>query len=374
MWAHNYGGTGPDYGYALRQTADGGYIVAGHTFSFGTANGDMYLIKLTGSGTVAWSETFGGFDSEAARAVVQCTDGGYAMAGNTNSFGAGGVDGILVKYDGAGNCLWDQTYGVAANDEFLYALAQTADGGFILTGASCADDYETSDMFLVKTDAFGNETWSRTIDYNGVEYATDVVVAAGGGYALAGVRTLYELSGDEVVSFTATMCLVKTNASGVPQWLEEYGEYAGGFALQQTGDGGYILAGQCRAWSPDPLEEPMGFAVKTDASGAEEWSREYEYRAGFCGLYDGQETSDGGYIFAGQRGSAALLLKTDDTGAETWSRAYGSGRTSTAEALSVVENAAGGFCFAGAQFLGAADDWSVYVVKTNEMGAIRSLP
>ncbi|MFA6241829.1 MAG: hypothetical protein WC655_12925, partial [Candidatus Hydrogenedentales bacterium] len=242
-WVRLHGGTNSDYGRDLKQTSDGGYIVAGTTYSFGTFNGDMCLLKTNANGYLTWSYTFGGFDFEKGYRVVQANDGGYVVAGTTTSFGAGELDACLVKVDSGGSYLWHETYGTAADDTAL-GLAKTSDGGYILTGTTVNGQNGTLDIYLVKTDADGVEDWARTIDYDGEEEGVGVVQTSDGGYAVAGGRIVLDPAADvDSPGYFARMFLVKTDGDGNPKWIQEYGEYSIGVDVCLTGDGGYVVAG-----------------------------------------------------------------------------------------------------------------------------------
>ena len=134
-WNKTYGGTKDDDAEALVQTNDGGYAVAGQTMSSGAGLEDFWLVKTDASGNMQWNKTYGGTSYDEAWALVQTTDGGYALAGRTASFGAGGYDFWLVKTDASGNMQWNKTYG-GTNDDFAFALVQTSDGGYALAGCT----------------------------------------------------------------------------------------------------------------------------------------------------------------------------------------------------------------------------------------------
>jgi hypothetical protein len=126
LWTRTYGGSDYDFAYPVQQTADGGYIVAGFTWSFGAGLCDLYLVKTNSQGYVQWTSTYGGSDYDEARSAQQTADGGYIVAGTTISFGAGGGDFYLVKTDSQGDTLWTRTYGGSSWDE-AYSVQQTAD-------------------------------------------------------------------------------------------------------------------------------------------------------------------------------------------------------------------------------------------------------
>ena len=159
-FAKTYGRTKYDYASSVQQTSDGGYIVAGYTGSFG-AGGDIFLIKTDASGNVIWAKTYGGTGYEEAFSVQQTSDGVYIVAGYTYSFGAGCRDIFLIKTDANGNVQWAKTYGGTDYDR-ASSVQQTSDGGYIVAGYTESFGVGGSDVFLVKTDANGNIQWAKT--------------------------------------------------------------------------------------------------------------------------------------------------------------------------------------------------------------------
>jgi hypothetical protein len=153
-FAKTYGGTNYDDAFSVRQTSDGGYIVAGVT-SFGAGNWDVFLLKTDANGNIIWAKTYGGTSSDIAWSVRQTSDGGYILAGLTLSFSAGEWDIFLIKTDANGNIIWTKTYG-GTDDDLAYSAQQTSDGGYIVAGETRSFGAGTWDAFLIKTDANGN--------------------------------------------------------------------------------------------------------------------------------------------------------------------------------------------------------------------------
>ena len=155
QWNQTFGGSNVyAAGYSVQQTSDGGYIMAGRKDSdsyLGIGNGgrDVFLIKTDGNGNEQWNQTFGGTDDDYARSVQQTSDGGFIIAGVTYSFGNGEQDVYLIKTDGSGNEQWNQTFG-GTDTDFGNSVKQTSDGGFIITGD------KNHSVYLIKTDGNGN--------------------------------------------------------------------------------------------------------------------------------------------------------------------------------------------------------------------------
>ena len=108
-WTKTYGGTYDDYGYSVQQDSDSGYVITGYTTSFGAGYADVYLVKTDASGDTLWTRTFGGTQGDDGYSVRQTSDGGYIIAGLTYSFGAGGSDVYLIKTNASGDTLWTRT-------------------------------------------------------------------------------------------------------------------------------------------------------------------------------------------------------------------------------------------------------------------------
>jgi len=232
QWSRTVGGNNPDYAYSIIQTTDGGYAVAGRTQSFGAGNQDMYIVKLDGSGTLQWSRTVGGTGEDGASSIIQTTDGGYAVAGYTFSFGAGLNDVYIVKLDGSGTLQWSRTVGGTGYD-YASSIIQTTDGGYVMAGYAGSGDF-----YIVKLDGSGTLQWSRTVGGTGNDFANSFIRTTDGGYAVAGVTNSFGAGGDD-------MYIVKLDSSGTLQWSRTVGgaNYDRASSIIQTTDGGYAVAG-----------------------------------------------------------------------------------------------------------------------------------
>ena len=153
-------GGGADNASSAQQTDDGGYIIAGSTFSFGAGGADFYLIKTDTLGNLLWSKTYGGTEFEEANSVVQTNDGGYIIVGFSLSFGGGGY---IIKTNLIGDTTWTKIY-LGGGSEFK-SVHQTFDGGYIMGGVIGGDAY------LVKTDSLGGTQWTKIYGGTNVEKA-----------------------------------------------------------------------------------------------------------------------------------------------------------------------------------------------------------
>jgi hypothetical protein len=293
QWSQTYGGTNLDDAVCVIETSDGGYALTGNTQSFGAGSTDAWLIKTDQFGNELWNKNYGGPNNDVALCVVVTNDGGYAIAGCTYSFGAGSGDFWLIKTDAAGTMLWSKTYG-GTNIDGAYCIVQTSDGGYALTGSTASFGAGNDDAWLIKTDQFGNELWNKNYGGTNMEEARCVVVTSDGGYALTGYTTSYGVgSGD--------FWLIKTDAAGNTLWTKTYGgtNLDAAFGMVVTSDGGYALAGLTSSFGAGGWDF---WLVKTDASGTMHWSQTYggaNYDYGCCVV----ETIDGAYALAGPTGS-----------------------------------------------------------------------
>jgi predicted secreted protein len=237
MWSKTYGGAGDDTARGETiQTSDGGYAILGETKSFGAGGSDFWLFKTDVDGDMQWNKTYGGALDEVSGDMYQTTDGGYALAGTTYSFGAGGEDFWLVKTGADGGAYWAKTYG-GTGDERAYVMVQTSDGGYALAGYTDSFGAGSNDTWLVKTDASGTMQWNKTYGGTGADGAIDIIESSDGGYVLTGYTGSF--------GGVFLVYLVKTDASGNMQLEAAYGAtfLEVGIHVIQTADGGYAMAG-----------------------------------------------------------------------------------------------------------------------------------
>ena len=232
-----YGGNGYDVGYDVKQTLDGGYIITGSTSGYGQGNTDMYLLKIDSMGQKVFQSTFGGVSNEIGKSIVQLADSSYVMAGYTSSSGVGGYDVFLVKADKAGNLIWQKTIG-GADWDFANSMDTTADGGFIIAGTTYSYGKGNADGFVIKTDANGDTTWTKTFGGLKDDEFKSVIQTSDGNYALAGYTKSYNDSlGD------AWMFKIYANGDSAHTISYNFGLSDAFNHIQQLQTGEFITAG-----------------------------------------------------------------------------------------------------------------------------------
>jgi predicted secreted protein len=360
-WSQTYGGSGDDEFYSLVKTSDGGYALAGYTNSSGAGGYDFWLVKTNASGTMQWNQTYGGSKDDEAFSVIQTNDTGYALAGTTTSYGAGETNAWLVKTDSSGTMLWSQTYGGVAQDG-AYCVIQTSDGGYALAGFTDSYGAGGYDFWLVKTNSSGGMMWNRTYGGTGDEQVSSVIQTSDGGYALAGYTNSFGAGSYD-------FWLVKTDSSGNMLWNRTYGSSGDDEAecVIQTSDG-YAVAGYTNSTGAGGLDF---WLVKTDLSGTLQWSKTYG-GAGDEAANAVVQTSDQGYALAGWTTSFGAggydfwLVKTDSSGTMLWNQTYGGGGDEAA--FSLVLTSDGGYALEGFTSSYGAGNFDGFLVKTDASG------
>jgi len=312
VWSQTFGGTDLEEGKCVQQSSDGGYIIVGYIKYFMTANWDVLLIKTDDNGSEIWSQTFGGIDLDEGAGVQETSDGGYIIVGRSASLGAGATDVWLIKTDAEGNELWNRTFGGIDQDDG-YSVQQTSDGGYIITGKTESFGTGAADLWLIKTDADGNEMWDHTFGGVHSDVGYSVQQSTDGGYIITGKTRSYGAGATDV-------WLIKTDAEGNELWNRTFGGVHRdcGNCVRQTVDGSYIILGKTQSLGAGYIDV---WLIKTDADGNTIWNQTYGgffEDIGYCI----QQTIDGGYIITGNTSSFGgnitdaflLRLEGDETG------------------------------------------------------------
>jgi hypothetical protein len=348
-WTRTYGGSYNEAAKSVIQTSDGGYAIAG----------GAWLVKTDADGNIMWDRTFHEDIAYVlvANSLVQTSDGGYALAGYKVTWDIEEIDFLLIKTDAQGNMEWKNTYGESEVDVVNQIIA-TSDGGYALAGYTGTNGANSLDGWLVKTDEFGKMEWNKRYKWSELDWISSLVETSDGGYALAGVSSL-----------------IKTDAHGNMLWNQTYGGkgYDRTSSLLATPDGGYAIAGDTNSFNEGKYDV---WLIKTDANGNIEWDQTYERAppqefSNFifpCSLV---RTLDGGYAIAAKTKTSGpsnydiWLLKTDASGNMEWNQTYGDERQEQPNSL--VATSDGGYVIAGytvTKLEGYKVDVDFLVIKT----------
>jgi len=349
-WDQTFGGSDYDEGYCVEQTVDGGYILIGGTLSFGAGNWDVWLLKTDTNGNEEWNATFGGSNYDKGFSVRQTTDGGYIIAGCTHSYGLGEVDVWLIKTDSNGNEEWNATFGGTSND-WGYSVQQTIDNGYVITGYTNSYGAGNSDVWLIKTDSNGYKEWDRTFGGSDYDRGFSIQQTIDNGYILSGYTVSFDADGSG-----CDVWLIKTDSEGYKEWDRTFGgtgipnKFDMGYSVEQSNDGGYIIVGDTERYF---VSEADILLIKTDSNGNEQWSATFGGSSADRGR-SVQQTTDDGYIIAGwvssfgPGDSDVWLVKTDSNGMEEWNATYRFEQGSLDWGYSVQQTTDSGYIIVGA--------------------------
>jgi hypothetical protein len=365
MWSQTYGGTASEEAESLVETSDGGYAIAGWTTSFGAGDYDFWLIKTDAYGNLEWNQTYGGPDIDRATSLVATYDGGYTIAGYTRCFGAGNADFWLIKTDSYGNVEWNHTYG-GEGEDVVHSMVQTSDGGYAIAGYT---NSFAGGFWLVKTDVYGSMEWNQT--YTGSRHVNSLIVTSDGGYALVGnIIIRPEGCVDPWVPYDCW--LLKLDAHGNVEWNQTYTgtNFDVAYSVVVTSDGGYAIAGSTDSFG---VGEYDFWLIKTDVAGNVEWNQTYggaDEDFAHCLV----KTFDGGYVLTGYTKSFGAgdrdfwLVKTDGYGNMEWNQTYGGAVEEMANSLIVTSD--GGYAIAGSTYSFGVGGGNFWLLKSDESGII----
>jgi hypothetical protein len=362
LWTKTFGGVYVDVGHSVQETTDGGYIITGLINGLSPGYANVWLIKTDSSGDTLWTKSYGGNLEDYARSVKQTTNGGYIIAGNTQSFGAGLNDFWLIRTDASGDTLWTKTFGGTSYEE-CFSIQKTMDGGYILVGETFSFSAGLGDVWLIKTNASGDTLWTKIFGNSYWDGGRSVQQTLDGGYIIVGViNSIGGANGGDV-------WLIKTDSSGDTLWTKTYGRNLEdwGNSIKQTTDGGYIIAGCIDAFGAGFTSDI--WLIKTDAYGDTLWTKIFG-GSNFDVANSVQQTADGGYIITGLRdsydgvsGGYVWLLRTDASGDTLWTKTYGGSGTNQDAGHSVHQTTDGGYIITGFTESGGAGNGDVWLIK-----------
>ena len=364
-WIKNFGGTGSDKAQAVINTSDGGFAVLGYSNSTdgeltrkSLAVNDYWLLKFDSDGSMQWNRTYGGSKDDRGQAVIQTTDGGYAIAGYAMSSDGDGSnnegfhDHWIIKLNPVGDIEWERSFGFAGHDH-AYDLVESSDGGFFFggfldvvasggAGSSEKGSYLTrhgvGEFWGTKIDENGNLQWRHFFGGTNNDRAYGVVNSFDGGYIMSG----FSESDDTDISNTKgsyDFWLVKLDANGNLVWERSFGGSGidVSYDIERTDDNAYVVVGHSFSMDKDITSnhgESDVWLIKIDEQGELLWERTFGGSA-FDSANSVKQTADGGFLIAGNSRSSdqdvtnnngendIWVVKTDFEGILEWQTAVG---------------------------------------------------
>jgi len=381
IWQKTLGGTSDDYAYSIQQIADGGFIVAGNSYSndgdvLGNHGyGDYWIVKLDSLGIIKWKKTLGGTNVDVAYSIQQASDEGFIVAGYSYS-NDGDVSGNhggfgdywIVKLDDAGNIEWQKALG-GTNADVGRSIQQTTDGGFIVAGSSSSlngdvtGNHGEEDYWVVKLNSSGLIEWQKSLGGTGADVARLIRQTSDGGYVVTGYSYSNNgnVTGHHGDNTTSDYWVVKLNSSGSIEWQKSLGGTVDDDArsVQPTDDGGFIVAGGSSS-NDGNVTGNHGYndywVVKLNSSGSLEWQTSLGGTGDDYSLSI-QQSSDGGFLAAGYSSSDDgdvsgnigyydyWIVKLNSPGNLEWQKSLGG--TDYDAAWSIQQTADGGSIAAG---------------------------
>lgn len=308
IWYRTLANPGSSSGSAVEETSDGGFIITGIAGRYDYKTGHVFLIKTDASGYTIWSKYFWSSNSTrvGGRSVQETSDGGFIVAAQTSNETPDYSNIYLIKTDAEGNELWAKTYGGAAG-ETAREVIETSDGSIVVVGSTYSYGAGGHDIYLMKTDADGNEIWSNTYGGSSHEYGNAVQETLDGGLIITGSTSV------NITNGPSASYLIKTDVNGIEIWSNTFSSYSVGQSVRVTSDGGFILVGSVS--TNNSLDVAL---MKTDQYGNETWTKTFGGNSqDFATAVE--ETSDGGFMIAGKTssyevGGGTYLIKTDELG------------------------------------------------------------
>jgi len=362
-WFRHYGGTGSDYSCSIHQSSAGRYIVGGDTNSYTYGGYDFAIYKLNSSGNKVWFKHYGGASNDYCSEIQLITggSGGYVMAGSTSSYTHGLSDFAIYRLNSSGNKVWFKHYG-GTHIDVAHSIQPTSDGGFIVAGKTESFSHGDNDFAIYKLYSSGNKDWFKHYGGSNIDIAYSIRQTSDGGYIVAGKTTSYTYGGYD-------FAIYKLNSNGNKVWFKHYGGTENDYALsiQQTSDGGYIVAGDTNSYTYGSYD----FAIyKLNSIGNKVWFKHYGGSNDDIGRSI-QQTSDGGYIVSGYTESYSYgnddfaIYKLNSSGNKVWFKHYGGSNDDIAR--SIQQTSEGGYIVSGFTYSYSygSNDFAIYKLDSN---------
>ena len=363
-----YGGSRAEHAYSVVQTTDGGYAICGSTNSFGAGNNDVFLVRTDPLGNELWQKTFGSNEDETALTITKTPDNGFLLAGWNGIAVNNSTDILLIRTDSSGNKLWEQHYG-GNGRETAYAVTATDDGHFILAGDTTSIGNGGDDCYLLKVDGNGNLVWDSTQGTSGTELAYDLIQTEQGNLLTTGYTQSSQSKSWDIL-------LTEFSSDGNLMWEKTFGDngYDWGAGLTLTPTGDILLLATVDKWKDQIAGSDLDLGLlKLSPQGEVLWQYTYGGTARDWGkaisLSPSGETLLAGYTESYGAGNwDVYLVAVDDNGTELWSRTFGGLQSDYASAM--IATSDGGCALAGTTYSFGAGSGDFLFVKTDAAGSL----
>lgn len=290
-----------DNAYSVKQTSDSGFVLAGLVGTPPNLMNNVRLMKTDKNGNKLWDRNYGGLGCQEGWDMQITFDGGFIIATQQDTTGnCFGSKAGLIKTDSNGLIEWEKIYFNVGEGRSV-SVKQTNDTGYVVTGVAnnMISSTSNNDIFLVKTDKYGNEQWVKFYGNEGTERGEDVIVTSDGGFVIAGYTT--------GVSSLIAAYIIKTNNIGDTIWTGTYEPATNQNVLYSLieSENGYVLSG----YTINP--NSAGYLLKINNNGTKVWERDFQSMYGIQSLVLAQ---DGGYVMCGMSSGGVYVIKTDTNG------------------------------------------------------------
>lgn len=349
---------------SIEPTNDGGYVATGRTGSTGLYDGDLFILKIDARGDTAWARVYGAPQPGRGHAVQELADGGFLVVGEKGNFGSTQARCWLLRTDANGDTTWTRSYAGAGNATGWDVLISSTEA-FWIAGTTEPASGEQANFWLLRTNLQGEEVWSRSYGTPEHESAFSAVLVSTGGFALCGVTDDVDEWGDE----TGDVWLLRTDADGDSLWSRHYGgNHADwGFCVIESGDGGFVISATSRSFGDGDQD---GWLIRTDAEGNVVWDQVHGGTRD-DGAWCVRQAVGGGFVVAGYRDDPTAdlwLFKTNMNGETVWERTYGGADDDWGYRVEPTRD--GGYIVAGTtESFGAARSM-VWILKTDAAGRV----
>ncbi len=318
LWTNTYGGMYKDQGLNILQTKDNGYLWTGLMTASENNSEDVCLVKIDSLGSILWEKTYGGYLTDKGVILLNSHSNGYLIVGYSQSFGMGGSDVWIIKTNSFGDTLWTKTYG-GAEDDFIFSAQRSGDE-YILAGFTHSFGYGKGDVWVIKIDSIGNVIWDKTFGGAQNDEARSISTTFDGGYIVTGYTKSIDIGNRDI-------WLLKLNKSGDTLWTKTYGgiDLESGITVVQTKDNGYLIEGYTESFGNGGRDL---WLIKTNENGDMIWSKTYGGYADDYG-HKMEKTKDNGFLItgftesSGNGGKDFWIIKIDSTGKELWNKTLG---------------------------------------------------